>query len=393
MIAKPLSEVVEADLQGLIDAGAQEGPTLEFKRELPEPGDQGGVRFLKSVTAFANTQGGDLIFGIEEKNGVAAALVPLTVPGFDQVFQRFDNLRTNGVDPRLADVHYHRVPLKQGGDALLVRIQRSWNAPHRVTTGGHAQFYARSASGAYPMNVTDLRRAFSLHTEVIQRIKEFRSDRIYALASGQAPVILQHGAIMVLHVVPLQAWVYTPQINLPDRHFVTSRLRPLNDVSCGSRPNLEGRLIEGYRDKKGLSGYNQIYRNGTVEAVLVYPPQGSEPDDRFLSSVGFERTTLAGLKSYLPALRDLGFEPPAYIFLSFLGIKGYELSLRSGSVVPDSACPADRDFLDIPEVTLCDWTCDVATLMRPAFDSVWNVFGYEGSANYNKEGKWSQDGK
>ncbi len=49
-----------------------ESQTLEFKRQLPAKDDSGRVEFLKDVSALANAEGGDLVFGIAEVNAKAS---------------------------------------------------------------------------------------------------------------------------------------------------------------------------------------------------------------------------------------------------------------------------------------------------------------------------------
>jgi predicted HTH transcriptional regulator len=64
MIPRQLDQITEADLLGLVEEQWREGLQLEYKRELSLEGD--GKRTLKrAVCAFANTQGGDLIVGVE----------------------------------------------------------------------------------------------------------------------------------------------------------------------------------------------------------------------------------------------------------------------------------------------------------------------------------------
>ena len=58
----------------------EETTQLEFKRELPPSGKNDDI--AKDIAAMANTEGGVIIYGIEEDNaGRAKALTPLAMPG------------------------------------------------------------------------------------------------------------------------------------------------------------------------------------------------------------------------------------------------------------------------------------------------------------------------
>ncbi len=68
-----------------------EGKTLEFKRDLSSPG---GV--LRSIIAFANTAGGTLLIGVEDKSRhVRGVKEPLAME------ERLANLVSDNIVPRL----------------------------------------------------------------------------------------------------------------------------------------------------------------------------------------------------------------------------------------------------------------------------------------------------
>jgi len=48
----------------------------------------------------------------------------------------------------------------------------------------------------------------------------------------------------------------------------------------------------------------------------------------------------------------------------------------------------DRDVLPLPEIVLEDLSGEPGLILRPIFDSVWQSAGFNGSFNYNKDGKW-----
>lgn len=383
MIPKPLSDIVEADLLAMIDSGVAENRHLEFKQQLPDASDQGKGRFLKAVTALANTAGGDLIYGFAAEEGIATSIKPLDVTSRDQVLLRLESLCATGVDPRLVGVHFHWVPLAAGGFVLVVRVPKSWNAPHRV--GASNQFYARNAAGSFPMDVTELRHAFTVSGEITQRMRAFRAERLLALSSQQGPVVLQAGAVGVLHVLPLQAFSGSLQVDLDDRRSAVHQIHPLGSSGYDYRLNLDGRLAFR-RDNEGRSfGYAQLFRNGIVEAASVHAEHRGA---KFLASESYELDILRALNSYLPALRDLGVETPAYVFFSLLGVKGFRMGLSRHRFIDTDTYMADRDVLDFPEILITDWACDTGRLMRPLFDVVWNAFGLAKSFNYNDQGEW-----
>ena len=53
MIAKPLSEIAESDIQELKDAGIEEGKTIEYKRELPGTEMRTSANYLADISSFS----------------------------------------------------------------------------------------------------------------------------------------------------------------------------------------------------------------------------------------------------------------------------------------------------------------------------------------------------
>lgn len=348
MITKSLTTLNEADLRRLIDEKVPESKQVEYKRELPDGSDKGTVSFLRAVTAFANTQGGDLLYGIAAKEGIPIELAPLTMTSGDQVLQRFENLCRDGVEPRLTGVQYHFIPLDGGGSALVVRIPKSWSAPHRVSSGNHAQFYGRNSAGAYQLDVAELRQAFTLSDTVVERIRSFRANRLLALGSNEAPLQLKEGALVVLHIIPLQAMVSDFRIDITSNSNALQKIYPLGASGWNHRINLDGRLsFRNISDGRSY-GYAQLFRNGIVEAVNVEEPWNGK---NLIPSQEYEGNLISALRSYFPALNELGIASPAYLFLSLLGVKDYTLAVGRNWYRNGGSC-AERDNILLPEISV-----------------------------------------
>jgi hypothetical protein len=58
--ATPFNDLTETHLTSLIAAGMEESRTLDVKHDMYVAGGAGNREFLKDVSAFANTAGGDL---------------------------------------------------------------------------------------------------------------------------------------------------------------------------------------------------------------------------------------------------------------------------------------------------------------------------------------------
>ena len=146
MIAKPLDQITEADLTQFLNAGVAERKTLDYKQQLPDMNDAGKKELLADVSSFANTAGGDLVFGVSEVAGLPTAIPGVSIADTDQLILRLDSIIRDGLSPRIR--HTTRaVPLANGNYVLIIRSERSWYGPHRLVFRGDSRFYGRTTNG------------------------------------------------------------------------------------------------------------------------------------------------------------------------------------------------------------------------------------------------------
>lgn len=116
------------DLKRIVEERIEESARLEFKRQLPEPGKNDDL--AKDMTAMANTEGGVIIYGIEQDNtGRAKELRPFSVSGASE---RVTLVAQNSLDESLTLAAVHSIVSEEekGLGFLVVEVPRSDRAPH-----------------------------------------------------------------------------------------------------------------------------------------------------------------------------------------------------------------------------------------------------------------------
>ena len=98
---KPLDQITGADIAGLINDAVPEGRDIEYKRTLPGTTDADKREFLSDLSSFANVSGGLMIFGVEENEGRATAVVDLSGEDLDAQILRLEALARDSLDPRI----------------------------------------------------------------------------------------------------------------------------------------------------------------------------------------------------------------------------------------------------------------------------------------------------
>ena len=347
MIAKPLNEVVESDIQELKDSGVAEGKTIEYKREFPGGTDEEKREFLADVSSFANTEGGDIIYGVVETQGLITDIFGLSSPDLDAAKLRLENLIRDGISPRI------RVELRLtsggSGTLLVIRIDKSWNGPHRVVFRGHDKFYGRTSAGKFPLDVGQLRTAFMQSATQSEQIQGFRVDRIIDISNGRTPVMLPNKAKLVLHIVPLGALSEQSQFDVTVFKRNPVLHRPWNvSPSFNWRMTFDGALGRSpTREDGSVGSYVQFYRNGIVEATTTLLLEMEQADgQRVIPHVELEERLIKYLPEAFKALEGLGVRPPVSVALTLIGVQGLRMAMGGFTFDPGSAIA--EEILTIP---------------------------------------------
>ncbi len=392
MLDKPLDQIELADLQELIADKVQEGKSIDYKQAMyrldspnPEDKDKQREEFLKDVSSFANTIGGYLIIGMAEDKGIPTAIsgVPLDDP--DKEKNRLHQLIEQWLEPRIScGIHAIEVQPKQY--VLVIRVQQSLVSPHRVVYQKQfGQFWARNSAGAYRMDTSELRRAFTLSETIFEQIKAFRKERVRLIMAGETPVPMDATSKAILHLIPLSAFSTRVDFSVDALKNKARNLFALSAQDRRDRVNIDGLVISAAISRT----YTQLFRNGVIEAVLsnvTRPISGGQTTILCIGTI--QEALLASLLTYLQSLHGLGIHDPVWCFLTLTRMKGVVIRVE-GSYV--EMPPIDREILYLPETMIDDLSVEALTVLKPLFDMIWNAAGFEESLNVTMNGtrRWA----
>src|SRR6266566_4971831 len=142
--SKPLEEISEQDLQGLIDGRVEENRQLEYKRELPGSGEADKKEFARDVVSFANSAGGHMIFGIAAPNGVPTQFTLIAEDIIDKATLRLERIIRTSIEPAIQGLRIRPVKLATGR-VLIVEIPRTLFGLHMLKHRG--AFVVRTSAG------------------------------------------------------------------------------------------------------------------------------------------------------------------------------------------------------------------------------------------------------
>jgi hypothetical protein len=351
-----------------------------------------------------------LFYGISESKTDAG--VPLEVCGLkgENPGKRIGDMETiirAGLEPHLLGVSMYSVllPSHEGRAVIILSIPKSFAAPHMVRSSG--RFYSRNSTGKFPLDVTQIRAAFELVGTTAERIRTFRIERLSRISSGEetpAPLSEQEPKL-VLHMIPFSSFSTSVSLDIrPLYDGVKGQLlKPVIvwdlESDADMRFNIDGMVrIMKRQSPPSTIAYTQVFRNGIIEAVDVSilgvnawnaESFGSKVELQSFHGEIYERRLVVAVKRFLAVQKLLGIDPPFFIMVSFLGVKGYKISHPKASPMYHPRIePFDRANQVIPEVMVEDFDADIAGVMKPIFDTVWNAAGYISSPNYDEAGKF-----
>lgn len=413
---KQVGEIDRTDLQRLIDEAVPESQTIEYKqvlnmddRLIDRPGrlpKNDRWEFLADVSSFANASGGHLIYGLAETDSKPTGFVPVRLTYSDQQERRILEAVRSGTEPELRNVGIKAVEVEPGGYVLVLRIPRSWSAPHRVS--GTGRFHARNSKGKLELAIPELRAAFIAGQAAADRLTDWRRHRLQQILADETYIPLQHDKYkyrLVLHLIPLQAADPTSTFDVASLHGRTDTLTLPSRIYEHRRYasfNFDGyctAMLSNWDHRTLPPLYLQIFRNGCVELVDGQclgehdAVNHGSIERRFFDQPGatlrykIDGQELTELERLLHIQKILGVQPPIYIALSLLGVAGLRIL---GPQVRELATsrPIGQDALVLPEVLLEDYTCSPEQL-RIVFDMLANASGYSRSFCFTDGGVWT----
>src|SRR5579862_405400 len=145
MLPRNIEEVTADHIASLLDNKVSERKVLEYKEELPQASDGAKKEFLGDVSSFANSSGGDIIYGIRDERdgtgkatGVPEAVVGLSGANVSAEITRLESMMRDGIRPRIPNAHARGIEILGKGSVVLLRVEQSWLRPHMVTYGGRS---------------------------------------------------------------------------------------------------------------------------------------------------------------------------------------------------------------------------------------------------------------
>jgi hypothetical protein len=363
MFDGPLETIERADLQRLVDNAAEESRTLEFKRDLRLEDRDAKREFLADVTAFANTQGGHLVYGLAERDGVAAELPGVTVADRDAERLKIENLLRDGVEPRIPIVHPKWIDLGEDKWALLIRVRPSMLAPHRVMFD--SKFYRRSSGGKAAMDVFELRAAFAASAEIPERVRQLHRRMVEAVVQRRTPVPLADRPHLVVTVMPWDALTSAVELELG---YTAGAAHPIGLSNSDGFHTLDGFVVSDIASERRV--FTLTARSGYAQ--WVFAPSVSEAQRLYLQYA--ERDLSEWISRAIEFLRQRDLAGPFTVVLSLTKTPGLTCQWNEHSSLGSMPRTPVENPLELPPMVIEAYSGDA---LEPLLRLFWYAFGWE----------------
>jgi len=331
---------------------------------------------------MTNADGGDIVFGINEANGVASDLSPISSETADALIRRINQTVESGIEPRILGLQFMPIEVS-GGYVLVVRVPASFLGPHTIKVNNNRRFVMRNGTSTSDMTFDQIRLAFDRTATLSEQARRVVQVRNELLKQRVTPKPLIIGPIKAVHFVPLNGIAGKQQPNL-QAIYSTDYIKLLeHDWGGGGRVfNLDGVVVyPGGRPEEGHYGYAQVFRNGAMESASLggtsYQRHPSEEEKFYVWSLDMTKYFRERTSTFLTLAKEQGFSGPAIISFSLLHVTNYELGIDSMRMFRNSP-KADRDHLIAPELWIDNLeAANIDEVVRPLLDTLWQGFGVE----------------
>lgn len=234
--------------------------------------DEENAEILKDISGFANSQGGNILYGIKDPTSLGEA--DDAVVGVEdgvRIAKSIENIAANSIDPRLSGFRVIPVPLGKDRHVLVAHIPPDGMRPHRVNHNASKtwNFYVRLGESVRMMTTQEIRDSvLSAATSEQRAISYARevADEVNDELVWTAPVFF----VQAVPLVPLdKLWDVTSNefrpvmLGLRREHEVGTKVRFY--TSFGRMPTLRG--VRATDKKTDPALMYEVHRNGYVGAI------------------------------------------------------------------------------------------------------------------------------
>lgn len=387
-------------IESIISEKIAESDTLEYKGIYFNNGELGSIpqktlsKLYITICAFANYHGGRLVIGIKEDdnhNPSEVCDVGLNEENFETWEQSFRNKLAASIVPAINNVEIELVNIKDNKHCVIIKVPQSPIKPHAYSTQNKHDFYIRNGNINRFMLYNDLINSFESLNNRLQKINNFRSERISSVFSGEIEDIFMTCPLFLIHIIPETSLYESTFINLKscEKNYDLSIFKP-TDINGTNSYNADG-LVKTYADHKlNQSSYIQIFYNGCIEVGQRLDECDFEQDSKYIGNLyNLEKLAAKKIYNYCLGLNKQELGNRFYISFAFLNIKNCYSEI---SEFNDYSKPVKKNIIKSPFI-MWDMENPYPESIYQLLNNLANIFGKSESSLYENSAPKIEDFK
>ena len=267
------------DFQKIVDAQIEETLTLEYKASAALTRHSKEINELcKDVSAMANSDGGQLIYGIgEDKKTHKPSAVDDGVTDDKITREWLHQIIGSNIHPRIDGLTVKRIPLSATGFGFVVTIYPTQNGPHQAPDKRYYKRYELEAVAMEDYEVRDIMRRSTtpdLYTEITFDNKQTTRGVGAVMSTGYSDTVMLHCSVKNRSNAPayhvIVDIVIDADLNVP---FALDTFKQV-----GQRDEAPGPKMKIYRWAINSPPHMPVFKEGEHEnhtaALAVQIPNG-----------------------------------------------------------------------------------------------------------------------
>ena len=354
---KSLLDCNEDDLQIILDnPDYREDEYIDYKQEFSinkypagkTKERQEAIADLKSdICAFANSDGGYLIYGVTESEGIPNKIDGIEIKDSNtEKFERELKNYIHTIQPHVPHYQLKFVMLRNDRFVIILHIQHDVFAPYmHLEDEKDYRVYKRIGNSNVIIGYTELKNMFVNSLSLEKEIDAFRKERLDYYKSQEDDDEKSNSIFLLAHLIPETFLDRNYNNNIFVNYTKGENYSMIfQSFGCNNRsfPSVEGMRFTSYNSK----AEGRLYNNGVAEVYypLLYSisfAASQYPQGFFYSSDIIDEIE-SMVNQYISMIKNHFQFEKCFICVSVIGCKDV---LSKSHIIPEYRCIIDRNNL------------------------------------------------
>ena len=404
MPVMPIRKFTLEFIHRLIEMKVPESDFLEYKSDLRFGTIEERKELLADVSSFANSGGGNIIYGIEEGDeGEPVSICGLTKFNIDQDIAALDTILERGLSRPIPGLEIRVISREASNPLVVIHIPFSLTGPHCIGVDSDLSgYFMRSSSKRQQMTRSEIQEAEHFIRRLRPKLCDLQNRAAHKILSERKGVSLENAGKIVVLLVPADALMRRSRIEI-DKIPSCAQGKPIFGYpELSSQFNPKG-WLRLHGTGEGGGAYVQYFDNGIIEAVdtttirSIYTNNQEVPlkggsgiqTARSVAKLRIEHCIIQEVKSGFSVIVNAEVDFPLYVNIAVSGLSGFPGARRRRKKVavelePTRSLDADTEGTGETTkyvsgffvVTIRTESSDVALSLKPAFEDLWESLGW-----------------